>query len=151
MSKRHVSKKSPANWYKTIDRVNANLRAQTKLYLPDFKGRIAPVLDSGQTYPHHNLYFITSAVWDPEVLGGLLLSDMAQFFIESYGVRMRGGYLRFQAQYLRRIRVPAVVNLTLEQREGLRTAFRQRDVAAANALAMDIYGLTAQERTLFGN
>ena len=34
------------------------------------------------------------------------MSSVGQFFVESYGVRMRGGYLRFQAQYLRRIRVP---------------------------------------------
>ena len=45
-------------------------------------------------------------MWDLEVLGGLLISAIGQFFVESYGVRMRGGYFRFQAQYLRRIRVP---------------------------------------------
>lgn len=33
-----------------------------------------PVLDDGQTYPHHNLYFVTSQKWDLRVLGGLLLS-----------------------------------------------------------------------------
>ena len=65
-----------------------------------------PVLDRGETYPHHNLYFIQSDEWDLEVLGGLLMSAVGQFFVESYGVRMRGGYWRFQAQYLRRIRVP---------------------------------------------
>ncbi len=98
---RHVGQKAPANWYRTIDRVNDQLTAKPKLYLPDFKGRIAPVLDAGTTYPHHNLYFITAETWDLEVLGGLLLSDVSQFFIEAYGVRMRGGHLRFQAQYLR--------------------------------------------------
>jgi adenine-specific DNA-methyltransferase len=30
------------------------------------------VLDRGETYPHHNLYFIESDTWDLEVLGGLL-------------------------------------------------------------------------------
>ena len=65
-----------------------------------------PVLDRGETYPHHNLYYLTSKVWDLEVLGGLLLSRVAQLFIQAYCVRMRGGTLRFQAQYLRRIRVP---------------------------------------------
>jgi adenine-specific DNA-methyltransferase len=50
------------------------------------------VLDNGETYPHHNLYFIQSDDWDLEVLGGLLMSTIGQFFVESYGVRMRGGY-----------------------------------------------------------
>ncbi len=60
------------------------------------------MFDHGETYPHHNLYFVQSDGWDLEVLGRLLLSDAAQFFIECYGVRMRGEYLRFQAQHLRR-------------------------------------------------
>jgi hypothetical protein len=33
----------------------------------------------------------------------LLSSCVALFFVWSYAVKMRGGYLRFQAQYLRRI------------------------------------------------
>lgn len=147
---RHVGKKVPSNWYRTIDRVNAQLTGQPKLYLPDFKGRIAPVLDRGETYPHHNLYFIASETWDLEVLGGLLLSDVAQFFIEAYGVRMRGGYLRFQAQYLRRIRVPHPREISEATAERLRTAFATHDVATANAVASYLYNLTDTERDLIG-
>ena len=147
---RHVGQKAPANWYRTIDRVNDQLTAKPKLYLPDFKGRIAPVLDAGNTYPHHNLYFITAETWDLEVLGGLLLSDVAQFFIEAYGVRMRGGYLRFQAQYLRRIRVPRPIDISAAQAERLRSAFATHDVAISNAIAVELYRLTLTERELIG-
>lgn len=147
---RHVGQKAPANWYRTIDRVNAQLTAKPKLYLPDFKGRIAPVLDAGNTYPHHNLYFITAETWDLEVLGGLLLSDVGQFFIEAYGVRMRGGYLRFQAQYLRRIRVPRPNEISVAQAEQLRCAFATHDVAISNAIAAELYRLTATDRELIG-
>ena len=124
---RHVGRRSGDHWYRTIDRVNHHLTAKTKLYLPDIKGRIEPVLDPGKTYPHHNLYFVRSERWDHEVLGGLLLSAIGQFFVECYGVRMRGGYLRFQAQYLRRIRVPRPEQIDAEQAEQLRDAFRRRD------------------------
>jgi adenine-specific DNA-methyltransferase len=86
--------------------VTHSLTEKPKLYIADIKNQLDPVLDRGETYPHHNLYFVQSDVWDLEVLGGLLISAIGQFFMESYGVRMRGGYLRFQAQYLRRIRVP---------------------------------------------
>jgi adenine-specific DNA-methyltransferase len=75
------------------------------------------------------------------VLGGLLLSDVAQFFVECYGVRMRGGYLRFQAQYLRRIRVPRLSQVTGRQAQRLRGAFRSRDVAAATEAALAVYGI----------
>lgn len=151
LESRHVSQKSPANWYRTIDRVSDRLTKSHKLYLPDFKGRIAPVLDRGETYPHHNLYYIEPGLWDPEVLGGLLLSNVAQFFIEAYGVRMRGGYLRFQAQYLRRLCVPRHFELSLEQEQRLRAAFQTHDIESVNQVATEVYGLTQQERGLLGH
>ena len=138
---RHVAKKRPANWYRTIDRVHVDLTSQRKLYIPDIKERLLPVLDRGETYPHHNLYVVLSEGWDLEVLGGLLLSEIAQFFVECYAVRMRGGYLRFQAQYLRRIRVPEISSIAADQAEGLRQAFRRRDAAAATAIACQLYGI----------
>ena len=69
------------------------------------------------------------------------MSKVGQFFIESYGVRMRGGYLRFQAQYLRRIRVPAPTTLSKMQTHELRDAFRQRDRPRATLVALDLYGI----------
>jgi hypothetical protein len=136
---RHVGKKSASGWYRTIDRVDHALIGKTKLYVADIKDRLVPVLDRGATYPHHNLYFIQSVGWDPEVLGGLLLSNVAQFFIESYAVRMRGGYLRFQAQYLRRIRVPRPQDINAHQAVALRDAFRAQNREAATRVACELY------------
>jgi hypothetical protein len=141
LAKRHVAEKSPANWYRTIDKVDGKLTAHQKLLIPDMRMNIHPVLDDGTTYPHHNLYYVVSDTWDLRVLGGLLLSRVAQAFIEAYAVRMRGGTLRFQAQYLRKIRVPQPSDLSPEDRDGLATAFERRDVAAATAIAMRLYGL----------
>jgi adenine-specific DNA-methyltransferase len=138
---RNVAKRRPQHWYRTIDRVTHALTQRTKLYFPDIKDRIHPVLDRGQTYPHHNLYFIQSDGWDLEVLGGLLLSDIGQFFVECYGVRMRGGWLRFQAQYLRRIRVPKPEDIAPEHARGLVEAFRRRDRHAASLIALELYRL----------
>jgi hypothetical protein len=117
------------------------LVTRPKLYLPDFKEAIFPVLDDGKTYPHHNLYWVTSEGWDIQVLGGLLLSDVANLFIEAYSVRMRGGYLRFQAQYLRRIRLPRLVDVDPAKARALSSAFLARDRVAATKVAMDLYGL----------
>lgn len=144
LKKRHTAEKNASKWYKTIDRVNHILTDTHKLYIPDIKNTLEPVLDRGETYPHHNLYFIQSDEWDLEVLGGLLMSKVGQFFVESYGVRMRGGYLRFQAQYLRRIRVPAPQTLSKLQSHELRDAFRHRDRPRATQVALDLYGITAR-------
>jgi hypothetical protein len=54
---------------------------------------------------------------------------------------MRGGCLRFQAQYLRRIRVPRPAAIKEAQVQRLRDAFRARDVEAATACALPLYGL----------
>ncbi len=142
---RYVARKSPDKWYKTIDKVEPGLRQRPKLLFPDMKLSSHPVLDKGGEdgyYPHHNLYFITSDVWDLEALGGLLLSKVAESFVEAYAVKMRGKTLRFQAQYLRRIPVPDPAALTEAQKEQLIDAFQKRDVEAATSAALDVYGLT---------
>jgi adenine-specific DNA-methyltransferase len=139
LAKRHTAKNG--RWHKTIDRVIDGLVDREKLYLPDFKEAIFPVRDEGGTYPHHNLYWVTSDKWDLRVLGGLLLSNIAGLFIEAYSVRMRGGYLRFQAQYLRRIRVPDLSSIEVETASGLAHAFDHRDRQEATRLALPLYGL----------
>lgn len=145
LKKRHTAIKNGHGWYRTIDRVTHSLTNTPKLYIADIKNNLEPVLDRGETYPHHNLYFIVSDQWDLEVLGGLLISAIGLFFIESYGVKMRGGYLRFQAQYLRRIRVPSPAALSTGQKEQLREAFRARDKGRATELALPIYGIEVSQ------
>lgn len=143
---RHVARKNPDRWYRTIDRVEPGLLDRYKLVIPDLKGYINPVLDRGETYPHHSLYVITSDEWDLEVLGGLLLSDIAELFVAMYCVKMRGGCYRFQAQYLRRIRVPAVASLQPRDQADLRGAFADRDRDRASSVARRLYGLDPQVR-----
>ena len=138
---RHIAQKRPIAWYRTIDRVDHGLTRRPKLVLPDMKAAAHPVLDEGEYYPHHNLYFVVSDKWDPEVLGGILLSDLANLFVGAYCVRMRGGCYRFQAQYLRRVRVPEVGSVANRHKQALAKAFRSRDVAAATAVALHLYGI----------
>jgi hypothetical protein len=54
---------------------------------------------------------------------------------------MRGNTLRFQAQYLKKIRVPKPGNIDADVQEVLRKAFRSRDVEAATEAALDAYQL----------
>ncbi|BDC49808.1 type II DNA modification methyltransferase [Bryobacterales bacterium F-183] len=152
VKRRNTAQKNPNGWYRTIDRVNHSLTTRPKLYIPDIKNQFNPVLDRGETYPHHNLYYVYSDLWDLEVLGGILLSAVGQLFIEAYGVRMRGGYLRFQAQYLRRIRVPAPGSISAANKEELVQAFRERDRKHATDIALRLYGISRRElETTLGN
>lgn len=141
--RRHVAQARPAQWYRTIDRVNPALLERPRLVLPDMKAAAHPVLDDGAHYPHHNLYYVVSDSWDPEVLGGLLLSDVANLFVGAYCVKMRGGTYRFQAQYLRRIRVPSLESVSPRAARRLAKAFSGRDVELASSTAASLYGVDA--------
>ncbi|MBP2320451.1 hypothetical protein JOF56_000836 [Kibdelosporangium banguiense] len=148
LRERFVAKKDPASWYRTIDKVQSSLTGKPKLLLQDMKTTIHPVLETGGHYPHHNLYYVISDTWDMEVLGGILLSRIAQAFIEAYCVRMRGGTLRFQAQYLKRIRVPKPDEIDADTADALRVAFRTRDTDAATQAAAAAYGIDLKEYDL---
>ena len=145
---RHIARKRPAGWYRTIDRVTPGLQEQPKLLIPDIKAAAHPVLDEGGFYPHHNLYYVVSEAWDLEVLGGLLLSGIADLFVGAYCVKMRGGTYRFQAQYLRKIRVPEPGEVPAAAAQQLRSAFRARDRAAASAAAWPLYGVDPETSSL---
>jgi hypothetical protein len=142
LTQRNIGKRNPLSWYRTIDKVNHVLTTTPKLLIPDIKSVAHPVLDEGTVYPHHNLYHVTSESWDLRVLGGILLSRLGQFFIECYAVRMNNGYLRFQAQYLRRIRVPRVEDVEAAQAQALSEAFENRDVDSATRVALALYDLS---------
>jgi len=140
---RHVARKNAASWFRTIDRVHPALTTTPKLLIPDIAGSLEVTLDEGRYYPHHNLYYVTSQTWDLHVLGGLLSSRVALFFVWAYATRMRGGYLRFQAQFLRKIRVPAPDAVPAPLARKIASAFRARDFASLDRLAAAAYGLEA--------
>ena len=52
---RHVARKAPGNWYRTIDRIHPSLTWKPKLLIPDIKGEAHIVYEDGNLYPHHNL------------------------------------------------------------------------------------------------
>lgn len=106
LQKRHCAQKANGSWYRTIDRITPSLTAKPKLLVPDIKGEANIVLEEGKLYPHHNLYYITSEHWPLKALQRVLQSGIARLFVRAYSTKMRGGCLRFQAQYLRRIRLP---------------------------------------------
>jgi len=143
---RHVAQKIPANWYRTIDRITPSLANKPKLLIPDIKGDAQIVFEEGKLYPHHNLYFITADEWDLRALQAVLLSGIARLFVATYSTRMRGGFLRFQAQYLRRIRVPHWKDVPQRLRHDLKGAAERSDLAACNKAALVLYGLTPQEQ-----
>jgi Eco57I restriction-modification methylase/TaqI-like C-terminal specificity domain len=147
---RHCAKKTPANWYRTIDRITPSLARQPKLLIPDIKGEAHIVFERGELYPHHNLYFVTATNWDLRALQAVLLSAIARLFVATYSTKMRGGFLRFQAQYLRRIRIPYWQHVSALLRQELIAAAENRDLQACNRATFELFRLTNEERSSLG-
>ena len=146
LRRRHVARKNPSRWYRTIDRVRPGLQQTPKLLIPDIKGGAVVAFDPGTLYPHHNLYFVTTDLWDVRALQAVLRSRLVEFQVAAYAVRMRGGYLRFQAQYLRRIRLPAWGSVSGAHREALASAAMEAR-AECDRAAGELYGLAKEDWT----
>lgn len=150
IARRHCAQKTPKNWYRTIDRIKPSLASRPKLLVPDIKGEAHIVYERGKLYPHHNLYYVTSDEWDLRALQAILLSAISRLFVAIYSTRMRGGYLRFQAQYLRRIRIPRWSDVSEVSRKQLAEAAVARDIDACNNAAFRLYGLNGKDRAALG-
>lgn len=150
IARRHCAQKAPTNWYRTIDRITPALAARPKLLIPDIKGEAHIVFEGGELYPHHNLYFVTSDDWDLRALQAVLLSSVTRLFVATYSTKMRGGFLRFQAQYLRRIRIPRWRDVPESLRRELAEAAIKRDVQACDQAAFKLYGLSNEEQSALG-
>lgn len=145
---RHVAVKNPAGWYRTIDRIYPELVSQEKLLIPDIKGESVVVYDEGRFYPHHNLYYVVSENWDLRALQAVLRSSVAVMFVATYCTRMAGGFLRFQAQYLRRIRLPQWHQVSDSLRADLIAASVASDPDSIDSIVFRLYELSKEEGEL---
>ena len=139
LKKRHVAQKKPADWYRTIDKLKPGLCESKKLLIRDMSDKTEPIYDDGKLYPHHNLYWMTSDTWDLKVLGGILISDTVYDMMLQNSVDMRGGVIRNQAQYLRKLRVPCYESIAESDREALRVSFEKNDREMASRICERLY------------
>ena len=130
---RHCAKNRLQTWYRTIDRIWPSLTHTPKLVLPDIQAGGVVGFDPGDFYPHHNVYWITSKTWDLRVLQAIFRSSFVTEQIRAHSVSMRGGSLRYQAQNLRRVRIPSWESLSPEARRLLADIAASRDQIEVDA------------------
>ena len=143
---RHCAQRGNGSWYRTIDRITPSLARTPKLLIPDIKGSAHIVLEDGLLYPHHNLYFIVAKEWPLPALQAVLRAGIAHLFVRAYSTKMHGGCLRFQAQYLRRIRLPHWRDISIDNQQALGSAAASNDVDTALAIVGQIYHLDPTEK-----
>lgn len=138
---RHVAQKRSESWYRTIDRVTLSLTTKPKLVIPDIQSGGVVGYDSGKYYPHHNVYWITSGGWSLHALQALLRSHIVLEQIRAHSVQMRGGSLRYQAQVLRKLRVPKFDELAKDLVARLERAAAQDEQKTLDGLAEEAFAL----------
>jgi len=154
LEKRHVAKKSPQHWYKTIDRIKPSILMQKKILLPDISGNSHLFIDGGNFYPHHNLYYIAGRKYDELViLASILESKFIRDQLMELGTTMNGGYPRWQSQNLKKLKVPRIDAIPKETADELIRAYHERDYETINILIsqkhIEKYNLRPAQMTLF--
>ena len=140
LADRHVARKNNSKWYKTIDRINPQLRTEAKILLPDMSGNRYIFIDEGQFYPLHNLYYVTGhSVRKLKILSAILMSDIIRQQIGSITNNMNGGFPRWQSQYLRKLKVPDFISMDSTSEEQLIQSYDEKDFDAVNSQVSTLY------------
>lgn len=135
LKQRHTAKTNTEKWFKTIDKIKPELVRKPKLLLPDIAGIKKLLIDSGEFYPHHNLYYITGQPIDKlKILASILMSNFIREQLSQIGIRMNGGFPRFQAQILKKLRIPNIANLTSEEKATLIESYDNLDLLIINKI-----------------
>ena len=138
LSSRHIAKKAPSRWYKTIDRISSSLLKQPKILLPDMSGNTYVFVDEGHYYPLHNIYYVTGgSIKQLRLLAAFLMSDFVREQLSAVTNRMNGGYARWQSQHLRKLRLPDISAISEDEAHTLITYYEQMDADAINQLVND--------------
>ena len=79
------------------------------------------------------------------------MSGIGQIFVQTYSTKVAGGNLRFQAQHLRRIRLPEWGTLSTELQNKLINAGINQDITQAKELVCRLYNFNEKEKQIIGN
>ncbi len=150
LSNRHVAKKDKVNWFKTIDRVYEDRANMEKLLIPDISSEAIVLHDKGDYHPNNSIYYICSNGWDLHALRVILLSNITKIFISAYSTKIANGYLRFQAQHLRKLCLPYWSDIDENLKVRLIAAGKSDEIGTYAELACEIYNLNDRDREIVG-
>ncbi|WP_405633158.1 Eco57I restriction-modification methylase domain-containing protein [Pseudoalteromonas sp. Ld20] len=149
LKSRHIAKKQPDAWFKTIDRVYPERADKAKLLIPDIKSQLTVIYSEG-FHPNNSIYYICSESWSLRALQAVLLSGLGQLFVSVYSTKVSGGNLRFQAQHLRKIRLPQWKNISKTTRLQLENAAVVGDLSEAKKIVFSLYNFSESEKQILG-
>lgn len=130
---RHKVRKNPSRWYATIDSVSPTLMTKTKILLPDISGNNYVFVDEGKFYPQHNIYYIIGGnLSQIRVLAAILMSDFVRKQLNNLTNHMNGGYARWQSQYLRKLRIPVISDISDKLSDKILKYYENKNIEGIN-------------------
>jgi len=72
-------------------------------------------------------------------------------FVSAYSTKIAKGYLRFQAQHLRKLRLPTWSNVDVNIKAKMIKAGMSNETSIFTALTCEMYGLSNKEKSIVGN
>ena len=134
LTSRHIAKKFPSRWYKTIDRISPDLLSKPKILLPDMSGNTYVFVDDGNYYPLHNIYYIIgSSSIQLRLLAAFLMSDFVRNQLSSVTNKMNGGFPRWQSQHLRKLKIPRLSSIPSDDVQMLLSDYERNDILSLNS------------------
>lgn len=147
LSNRHKALKNPSKWFATIDLIKPALLKEIKILLPDISGNNFVFIDNGNFYPQHNLYYITgNDEQSLQILAAFLMSDAIKSQLYKMANHMNGGYPRWQSQYLRKLLIPNISEISSNDKEAIIAAYTKRDYLAINNITNSIIATQPHNR-----
>ena len=144
---RYCAKKHPGSWYRTLDRISYKVLKSVKILLPDIqRGGNVALDEHGEYYPHHNVYWISSDTWNMQALCVLMRSSFVTDQIRRVSVQMRGGSIRYQAQNLRHVHIPAWSSLDESDVANLAGLYGEKDVAKVDRFVESLLAKVADRQ-----
>lgn len=122
-----------------------------KLLIPDISDRLIVLYDKGDYHPTNSIYYVCSNKWNLYALRTVLLSEFTKLFIEAYSTKIAKGYLRFQAQHLRKLRLPTWNTIDAQLQLDMIKAGQSNDTNKHTSLTSKMYGLNEDCILLLGN
>lgn len=137
---RHISKKNPNKWYRTIDRIKPSLLGKKKLLIPDTSWNEIIMMDQWTYYPHHNLAYITHKnEKDLKILWALLSSEFWRNQMRKAWNLMNWGFIRWQIQNLRKILLPNIMEIPTFYKEKIIDAYDSQDMWEINNSILSLF------------
>lgn len=134
LESRYVARNGKA-WYRTIDKAPPEVTMSPKLLLPDLRANRNIAMDDGRYCPHNSLYYIAGrTVTDLKALGAVMMSSFFVRQMPRISVCMRGGLPRWQAQGLRRARIPDMRLVDAGSKRRLARMFDRKDAAGIDGV-----------------